>query len=152
MVETLGQQYNIGEKPIVILYTYINRHAGGHQTKQRQKTRWAWITVQFITINNINTLGLELDGCHRWRESTSRGCKKYNGKLSNWLRKLVFYKISEECFNRSIEVVHRVVYSVHVCNSHYILSYICDSRREKGRRASGSGMYIYIHGFLGVKN
>ena len=25
---TLGQQYNIGEKPIVILYTYINRHAG----------------------------------------------------------------------------------------------------------------------------
>ena len=25
---TLGQQYNISEKPIVILYTYINRHAG----------------------------------------------------------------------------------------------------------------------------
>ena len=24
----LGQQYNIGEKPTVILYTYINRHAG----------------------------------------------------------------------------------------------------------------------------
>ena len=28
MVVTLGQQYNVGEKPIVILYTYINRHAG----------------------------------------------------------------------------------------------------------------------------
>ena len=27
MVVTLGQQYNIGEKPTVILYTYINRHA-----------------------------------------------------------------------------------------------------------------------------
>ena len=27
-LETLGQQYNIGEKPTVILYTYINRHAG----------------------------------------------------------------------------------------------------------------------------
>ena len=25
---TLGQQYNIGEKLTVILYTYINRHAG----------------------------------------------------------------------------------------------------------------------------
>ena len=25
---TLGQQYNVGEKPTVILYTYINRHAG----------------------------------------------------------------------------------------------------------------------------
>ena len=27
MVITLGQQYNVGEKPTVILYTYINRHA-----------------------------------------------------------------------------------------------------------------------------
>ena len=25
---TLGQQYNVGEKPTVILYSYINRHAG----------------------------------------------------------------------------------------------------------------------------
>ena len=28
MVVTLGQQYNIEEKPTVILYSYINRHAG----------------------------------------------------------------------------------------------------------------------------
>ena len=28
MVVTLGQQYNIGEKPTVRLYTFINRHAG----------------------------------------------------------------------------------------------------------------------------
>ena len=27
MVITLGQQYNVGDKPTVILYTYINRHA-----------------------------------------------------------------------------------------------------------------------------
>ena len=27
MVVTMGQQYNVGEKPTVILYTYINRHA-----------------------------------------------------------------------------------------------------------------------------
>ena len=34
---TLGQQYNVGEKPSVILYTYINRHAGTpEKTKQRQ--------------------------------------------------------------------------------------------------------------------
>ena len=25
---TLDQQYNVGEKPTVMLYTYINRHAG----------------------------------------------------------------------------------------------------------------------------
>ena len=28
IVITSGQQYNIGEKPSVILYTYINLHAG----------------------------------------------------------------------------------------------------------------------------
>ena len=30
MVVTLGQQYNVGEKPTVMLYIYynINRHAG----------------------------------------------------------------------------------------------------------------------------
>ena len=35
MVVTLGQQYNIGEKPIVTLYNYINRHAGTPE-KQRK--------------------------------------------------------------------------------------------------------------------
>ena len=40
---TLGQQYNnVGEKPTVILYTYINRHAGTREktvkTKQRQSS------------------------------------------------------------------------------------------------------------------
>ena len=35
MVVTLGQQYNIGEKPTVMLYTYINRHAG---TPDKNKT------------------------------------------------------------------------------------------------------------------
>ena len=25
---TLGQQYDVGEKPTVVLYTFINRHAG----------------------------------------------------------------------------------------------------------------------------
>ena len=27
MVETLGQQYDVGEKSTVILYTYTNHHA-----------------------------------------------------------------------------------------------------------------------------
>ena len=39
MVITLGQQYNVGEKPTVILYTYyINRHAGT-PTKGKTKQR-----------------------------------------------------------------------------------------------------------------
>ena len=36
MVVTLGQQYNTGEKPTVMLYTYINRHAG---TPDKDKTK-----------------------------------------------------------------------------------------------------------------
>ena len=35
MVVSLGQEYNIGEKLIVMLYTYINHHAGApDKTKQ----------------------------------------------------------------------------------------------------------------------
>ena len=37
MVVPLGQQYNIGEKRTVILYTYINRHAGTPQKQRKQK-------------------------------------------------------------------------------------------------------------------
>ena len=37
MVVTLGQQYNIGEKPTVILYTYINRHAGTPEKQRKNK-------------------------------------------------------------------------------------------------------------------
>ena len=36
MVVTLGQQYDVGEKPTVILYTYINRHAGTPEKQQKQ--------------------------------------------------------------------------------------------------------------------
>ena len=37
MVVTSGQQYNVGEKPTVILYTYINRHPGTPEKQQKQK-------------------------------------------------------------------------------------------------------------------
>ena len=35
---TLGQQYNVGEKPTVILYIYINRHAETPE-KHKKQTR-----------------------------------------------------------------------------------------------------------------
>ena len=37
-ITTLGQQYNVGEKPTVILYTHIiiNRHAGTPERQQKQ--------------------------------------------------------------------------------------------------------------------
>ena len=37
VVVTLSQQFNIGEKPTVILYTYINRHAKTPEKQQKQK-------------------------------------------------------------------------------------------------------------------
>ena len=33
-MESHSQQYNIGEKPTVILHTYINRHVGTPKQKQ----------------------------------------------------------------------------------------------------------------------
>ena len=50
MVVTLGQQYNVGEKPTVIRYTYINRHAGTPEKQRRQNN----------TSSNIG------DKYHRW--------------------------------------------------------------------------------------
>ena len=32
---TLGQQYNVGAKPTVILYTYINRQAGKPEKRKK---------------------------------------------------------------------------------------------------------------------
>ena len=39
MVVTLRQQYNAGEKPTVILYTNVNRHAGTPDKKQKQNRK-----------------------------------------------------------------------------------------------------------------
>ena len=36
MMVTLGQQYNIGEKPTVVLNTYIDRHTGAPYKQPRQ--------------------------------------------------------------------------------------------------------------------
>ena len=55
---TLGQQYNIGEKPTVVLYTYINRHAG---TPEKQRK-----TKKYIIKHGSNNILLQ----HRlWRQS-----------------------------------------------------------------------------------
>ena len=37
-ITLLGQQYNVGEKPTVILYTYINRHAGTQKKISKNET------------------------------------------------------------------------------------------------------------------
>ena len=53
-VVTLGQQYNAGEKPTVILYTYINHNAAGRpgssEVPRNPLTRW---DVSSIPANGI---------------------------------------------------------------------------------------------------
>ena len=43
MVVTMGQQYNVGKKPTVILYTYINRHAGPPNITKQKTTEYILI-------------------------------------------------------------------------------------------------------------
>ena len=80
MVVTLGQQYNVAEKPTVILYTYIiNRHAGTPEKQRKQKhcstssnmvviiycyigcedevTTWYYYSTQLIEVVNTYDLG-----------------------------------------------------------------------------------------------
>ena len=56
---TLGQQYNAGEKPAVILYIYINRHAGTPEktlkTSQRQCSTPSHMVVVIYITKAINT-------------------------------------------------------------------------------------------------
>ena len=49
---TLGQQYNVGEKPTVILYIYINRHVGTPENiknKRQCSTPSHMVVVIYIT-------------------------------------------------------------------------------------------------------
>ena len=54
MVVTLGQQYNVGERPTVILYTYINRYTKQppKATKTEDKTVHNFTKVIIIYDNN----------------------------------------------------------------------------------------------------
>ena len=60
MVVTLGQQYNVGEKPTVMLYTYINHHAQPPVKAQLclKNNQNAPRPFEFVTLN------LKSDGCH----------------------------------------------------------------------------------------
>ena len=54
MVVPLGPQYNIGEKPTVILYTYINRQAGTPEKQRKQKhcnTSSSMVVIKYCYIS-----------------------------------------------------------------------------------------------------
>ena len=51
---TSGQQYNVGEKPTVILYIYINRHVG--TPEKTLKTRQCNTPSHMVVVIYILTL------------------------------------------------------------------------------------------------
>ena len=53
MVVTSGQQCHVGEKPTVTLYTYINRHAGTPDKKEKQNRNNVVVHHQTWGNNNI---------------------------------------------------------------------------------------------------
>ena len=67
MIVTLGQQHNVGEKPTVILYTYINRHAGTpeKQRKKQKQNKTCYIVIIYRYIgfeDEVTTLKQEQRG------------------------------------------------------------------------------------------
>ena len=55
---TLGQQYNVGEEPTVILYIYINRHAGTPEKHEKQtRDNVLCVCVFFPSILDIKFVG-----------------------------------------------------------------------------------------------
>ena len=54
VVTSLGQQYNIGEKPTVILYTnYINRHVGTLKKIQSRNTVSPGVQLDYSNNNMV---------------------------------------------------------------------------------------------------
>ena len=52
LIVTWGQQYNVGEKPTVILCTYINRHAG---TPDKNSNPPLYCTLALIAMQGHQT-------------------------------------------------------------------------------------------------
>ena len=82
MVITLGQQYNVEEKPTVILYTCISRHAGTPDKKQKQSRNNVVYLILFMVVIIYYHIGYK-DKATTWYSiyylngySTERGVAK----------------------------------------------------------------------------
>ena len=75
MVVTLGQQYHVGEKPSVILCTYINRHA---ETPNKPETK--------------DTMSLDTTQCF------------YMGSGIEWVSALLYYHIISHQVNYRLTI------------------------------------------------
>ena len=55
LVVTLGQQYNVGEKPTAILYTYINHHAQPPIIPQHNHSCYITSRIRWVFKKKIRT-------------------------------------------------------------------------------------------------
>ena len=53
---TSGQQYNVGEKPTVILYIYINRHVKTLKTRQCNTPSHMVVVIYITKVVNTKPL------------------------------------------------------------------------------------------------
>ena len=74
MVVTLGQQYNVEEKPAVTLYTYTNRHAEPPNITHYHSNTYLVVTRVVIIYDN--------SAIAPYRNINSRGLGQHNSKLS----------------------------------------------------------------------
>ena len=61
MAATLSQQYNVGEKHTVMLYTYILIAMPSHQTKQIQKTKQYILVIKKVVRYQVFSLNNAID-------------------------------------------------------------------------------------------
>ena len=91
MVVTLRQQYNIGEKSTVILYTYyINRHAGTPEKQRNKKTKTSNMVVivycyigcedEVIVVSHIQRIGCQPEKTTLLHGGQSRSRSAKQGK------------------------------------------------------------------------
>ena len=70
MVVPLGPQYNIGEKPTVMLYTYINRHVGTPDKTKQKHCRTSFnrliIRIDNSTIESLRGRAYSLENTERY--------------------------------------------------------------------------------------
>ena len=67
MLIALGKQYNVGEKSIVILYTYINHHAGTrkHNKQETPESGLQYCSITVIKVIKLrNVADLSIDKVH----------------------------------------------------------------------------------------
>ena len=60
-VTTSGRQYNIGEKPSVILYTYINLHAGTPKPKSSESKSSGLQCSNNMVLNDLREVKVKLN-------------------------------------------------------------------------------------------